>query len=126
MNILVALLRQREKDTEVELTRAGSLGGLIALEQEKADLAGTHLLDEETGEYNLPFIKRVLPGREIAVVNLVHRIQGLMFASGNPKQIKGLADLQRSDIVFVNRQKGLVPESCWICNLNARESPQMQ
>lgn len=106
LNMLVTLFRQHEKDTEVEITDAGSLGGLIALQEEKAELAGSHLLDDETGEYNIPFIKRVLPGREIAVVNLVYRIQGLMIAPGNPKQIKGLSDLSRSEISFVNRQKG--------------------
>ncbi len=106
LNMLVALLRQRERDLEVQLTLAGSLGGLIALQEDKADLAGTHLLDEETGDYNLPFIKRILPGREVAVVNLAYRIQGLMFGTGNPLQIKGLADLRRPDVLFVNRQKG--------------------
>jgi molybdate-binding protein/DNA-binding transcriptional regulator YhcF (GntR family) len=106
LNILLDLLRQREENIQVEITHAGSLGGLIALQEERADMAGTHLLDEETGEYNYPYIKRILPGREIAIVNLAFRIQGLMFASGNPRQIKGLADLRRPDIVFVNRQKG--------------------
>jgi molybdate-binding protein/DNA-binding transcriptional regulator YhcF (GntR family) len=106
LNILLDLLRQREKNLETEVVHAGSLGGLIALQEERADLAGTHLLDEETGEYNFPYIKRVLPGREIAIVNLAFRIQGLMFARGNPRQIKGLADLRRPDIVFINRQKG--------------------
>jgi molybdate-binding protein/DNA-binding transcriptional regulator YhcF (GntR family) len=106
LNILMALFRQNEKDTQVELTYVGSLGRLIALEEEKAEMAGIHLLDEETGEYNIPFIKRVLPGREIAVVNLVYRIQGLMFAAGNPKQIKGLTDLRQPYISFINRQKG--------------------
>jgi molybdate-binding protein/DNA-binding transcriptional regulator YhcF (GntR family) len=106
LNILLDLLRQREEGLRTEVTHAGSLGGLIALQEERADLAGTHLLDEETGEYNYPYVKRVLPGREIAIVNLAYRTQGLMFASGNPRQIKGLADLRRPDIVFVNRQKG--------------------
>ncbi len=105
--MLVAMFRQREKETQVELTHVGSLGGLIALEEEKADLAGTHLLDEETGEYNLPFIKRILPGREIAVVNLVYRIQGLMFAAGNPKQIKGLADLRAAGYCICQSSEGL-------------------
>jgi len=106
LNTLVALFKQHENDTGVEVTYLGSLAGLIAIEEEKAELAGTHLLDEETGEYNIPFIKKVLPGREIAVVNLVYRIQGLMFVKGNPKQIKGLVDLHRRDISFINRQKG--------------------
>ena len=70
LNILLDLLRQKVEDIQIEVTHAGSLGGLIALQEERADLAGTHLLDEETGEYNYPYIKRILPGREIAVVNL--------------------------------------------------------
>jgi len=106
LNILLDLLRQRVKGLKTEVTHAGSLGGLIALQEERADLAGTHLLDEETGEYNYPYVKRILTGREIAIVNLSFRIQGLMFAKGNPRKIKGLADLCRRDIVFVNRQKG--------------------
>jgi molybdate-binding protein/DNA-binding transcriptional regulator YhcF (GntR family) len=106
LNILLDLLRQRVDGLKTEVTHAGSLGGLIALQEERADLAGTHLLDEETGEYNYPYVKRILPGRELAIVNLSFRIQGLMYASGNPRKIKGLEDLRRQDIVFVNRQKG--------------------
>jgi molybdate-binding protein/DNA-binding transcriptional regulator YhcF (GntR family) len=106
LNILLDLLRQKVEGLKTEVTHAGSLGGLIALQEERADLAGTHLLDEETGEYNYPYIKRILPGREIAIVNLSFRIQGLMFAAGNPRKIKGMEDLRRPDIVFVNRQKG--------------------
>jgi len=106
LNILLDLLRQRVEGLQTEVTHAGSLGGLIALQENRADLAGTHLLDEETGEYNYPYIKRILPGRKIAIVNLSFRIQGLMYASGNPRKIKGLDDLKRPDINFVNRQGG--------------------
>jgi molybdate-binding protein/DNA-binding transcriptional regulator YhcF (GntR family) len=106
LNLLVSLLKQRDDRLEVEVTHAGSLGGLIALQEERAHLAGVHLLDEETGEYNYPYVKRILPGREITIVHLAYRIQGLMFAPGNPKQIKGLPDLQRPDVTFINRQKG--------------------
>jgi molybdate-binding protein/DNA-binding transcriptional regulator YhcF (GntR family) len=106
LNILLDLFRQKVANVETEITPAGSLGGLIALQEERADLAGTHLLDEETGEYNFPYIKRILPGREIAVVTLSFRIQGLMFRADNPKKIQGLNDLCRPDVVFINRQKG--------------------
>jgi molybdate-binding protein/DNA-binding transcriptional regulator YhcF (GntR family) len=106
LNILLDLLRQRVEGLQTEVTHAGSLGGLIALQEERADLAGTHLLDEETGEYNFPYVKRILTGRELAIVNLSFRIQGLMFARGNPRRIAGLADLRRPDVTFVNRQKG--------------------
>jgi molybdate-binding protein/DNA-binding transcriptional regulator YhcF (GntR family) len=106
LNILVDMMKHRTPDIEIEVTHAGSLGGLIALQEGRAHLAGIHLLDEETGEYNYPYVKRVLPGREVAIVHLAYRIQGLMYARGNPKNIKGILDLKRPDIVFVNRQKG--------------------
>ena len=106
LNLLVDVLRQHSDEIEIEVSSAGSLGGLIALQEERAHLAGIHLLDGETGEYNYPYIKRILPGREIAIVNLAYRIQGLMLSLGNPKKIEGLADLRRPDVVFINRQKG--------------------
>ncbi len=106
LNMLLSFLRQREDGTDAEVTHAGSLGGLIALQEERADLAGIHLLDEETGEYNYPYIKRILPSREVAIVNLAYRIQGLMFTSGNPRQVRELADLRRPEVTFINRQRG--------------------
>jgi molybdate-binding protein/DNA-binding transcriptional regulator YhcF (GntR family) len=106
LNILIDLLKKHGDDIDIDVTHAGSLGGLIALQEDRAHLAGIHLLDEETGEYNYPYVKRVLPGREVAVVHLVYRIQGLMFARGNPGHIQGIEDLKRPDITFVNRQKG--------------------
>jgi molybdate-binding protein/DNA-binding transcriptional regulator YhcF (GntR family) len=105
-NMLISQYKYRRPEITVDVTYSGSLGGLIALQEERADVAGIHLLDEETGEYNYPYIKRILPGTEMAIVHLAYRIQGLMFASDNPKQIKGLDDLKRRDVVFVNRQKG--------------------
>jgi putative molybdopterin biosynthesis protein len=78
----------------------------MALKRGEAHLAGTHLLDEETGEYNIPFIKRLLADRDILLVNLVYREQGLLVLKGNPRDIKGFQDLTRRDVVFVNRQPG--------------------
>jgi len=106
LNMLVSKLRQQNPEVKIHVTYAGSLGGLIALQEGRADLAGIHLLDAETGEYNYPYVKHLLPGREVAIVHLAYRIQGLMFAAGNPKQIKSLEDLRRPDITLINRQKG--------------------
>jgi len=106
LQLLAGQLRRRNPELSVEITHAGSLAGLIALQEERADLAGIHLLDEETGEYNYPYVKHILPGREVAIVHLAYRIQGLMFARGNPRRIQGLADLTHADITFANRQKG--------------------
>ncbi len=84
----------------------GSLGGLIALQRGEAHLAGSHLLDPETGEFNLPYIERYLPDVPVVVVRLVGREQGLILAPGNPKSINGLEDIARSDLAYVNRQRG--------------------
>jgi putative molybdopterin biosynthesis protein len=84
----------------------GSLGGLLALSRGEAHLAGSHLLDEETGEYNVPYLRRILPGTPVVLLGFVQREQGLIVPRGNPKGIRGLADLVRPDVVYINRQRG--------------------
>jgi putative molybdopterin biosynthesis protein len=79
---------------------------LVALKRGEAHLIGTHLLDPATGKYNLPDIKKHLPLSKVIVMNLVIREQGLIIAKGNPKKIKGLKDLTRKDVAFINRQPG--------------------
>ena len=78
----------------------------MALKKGEAHMVGTHLLDEETGEYNVSFIKKILSDKKITLINLVYREQGLLVLKGNPKNIKGFDDLTRRDVVFVNRQAG--------------------
>ncbi|HET7090388.1 MAG TPA: molybdopterin biosynthesis protein [Anaerolineae bacterium] len=85
---------------------AGSLGGLIALRRGEAHLAGSHLLDPETGEYNISYVKQYLPGTPVSLVTLLRREQGLIVTKGNPKRIESLAHLARPDVRFVNRQRG--------------------
>jgi putative molybdopterin biosynthesis protein len=84
----------------------GSLGGLMALRRGEAHLAGSHLLDPETGEYNLRFIRQYLPGLAVNLVALVGRQQGLMVLPNNPKHIFSIEDLPKANITFVNRQRG--------------------
>lgn len=106
LDLLVGQLHRDRPELSVSSSNVGSLAGLIALERGEADVAGCHLLDEETGEYNIPFVRRILPGEEVVLVNLVHRQQGLMVPQGNPKGIHGLEDLGRADVSMVNRQRG--------------------
>jgi putative molybdopterin biosynthesis protein len=94
------------QDTRLHLSYNGSLGGLIALAEGKADLAGCHLWDAESDAYNTPFVLRLLPGKEVVVVTLAHRRMGLIVAPGNPHHIHDLADLVRPGVRFVNRQSG--------------------
>jgi molybdate-binding protein/DNA-binding transcriptional regulator YhcF (GntR family) len=106
LDLLVNRLKYSSPEITVQITPAGSLGGLLAIQEGNADMAGIHLLDEETGEYNYPYVKHTLQGIEVAVVHLADRIQGLIVAKGNPKRILSLEDLNRPDVTFVNRQKG--------------------
>lgn len=89
-----------------DVSYVGSLDGLLALIHGAAGLAGAHILDEETGEYNLPILRRLFPGGQVCTIALAERQQGLIVARGNPRGIRGLADLMRDDIRFINRQPG--------------------
>ncbi|HSL28776.1 MAG TPA: molybdopterin biosynthesis protein, partial [Anaerolineales bacterium] len=95
-----------EYDRRLVSANVGSQGGLVALRRGEAHLAGSHLLDPQTGEYNLAYIRQYLPEIPVRVVALVGREQGLMVKSGNPKGIKDLDDLTNSDVRFINRQRG--------------------
>jgi molybdate-binding protein/DNA-binding transcriptional regulator YhcF (GntR family) len=106
LDLLVSRLKYNCPDIDVQMTAAGSLGGLLAIQEGIADVAGIHLLDEETGEYNYPYIKHTLQGIKVAVVHLADRTQGFMVMKDNPRNIKSLEDLKRPDVTFVNRQKG--------------------
>ncbi len=84
----------------------GSLDSLISMFRGQSDIVSTHLLDGDTGEYNLPYIRKLLVGFPYLVVNLVSRSAGLYVQQGNPHQIKGWSDLSRPGLRIVNREKG--------------------
>ena len=104
----LAASRLRERDARVTLasSNVGSLGGLTALRDGLCHVAGSHLLDPDTGEYTLPYLERLLPDTEVAVVRLVHRDQGLIVAPGNPTGVSGIEDVARRGLRYVNRQRG--------------------
>jgi putative molybdopterin biosynthesis protein len=82
------------------------MGGLMAIKKGVCHLAGSHLLDVEDGTYNISYLKKYLPDTKVRLVNLVFRDQGLIVPPGNPRAIKGIEDLGRDDITFINRQAG--------------------
>jgi putative molybdopterin biosynthesis protein len=92
--------------TRLSSANVGSQGGLIALRRGEAHLAGSHLLDPETGEYNVSAIHRYLPDVAVVLVSLAGRDQGLIVRPGNPLGLRTLADLARPEVTFVNRQRG--------------------
>lgn len=90
---------------DMVLYPVGSLDGLVNLRQGLCHLSGAHLRDED-GSYNLPTVRRLFPQGDVRVVTLVRRVQGLMFAPGNPLGIRGLTDLTRPEVRFLNRNAG--------------------
>jgi len=106
LDVLANFLKKKHPDLSFSSAHVGSMGGLLALKRGEAHCAGTHLLDEATGEYNVSSIKKLLPDTRVVLVNLVHRTQGFIVPKGNPKQIRGFEDLVRDDVTFVNRQAG--------------------
>jgi putative molybdopterin biosynthesis protein len=106
LDLLANILKKRHPSLSLSSAHVGSMGGLMALSRGQAHIAGTHLLDEETGEYNVSFIRNYLSGKGTLLLNLVYREQGLLVPKGNPKNIQGFEDLTRDNVVFVNRQSG--------------------
>lgn len=87
-------------------SHVGSMGGIMAIRRGEAHAGGCHLLDTETGVYNLSFLKKYFPNGGIRLVRCVGRQQGLMLAKGNPLDIKEFADIAKNGVRYVNRQKG--------------------
>lgn len=106
LDIIADEIRKGGKDIRVSSGNVGSLGGLMAIKKGVCHLGGAHLLDTGTGEYNLSYIEKYLKGIKVSVFHLVLRDQGLIVQKGNPKGIKGIDDLAREDVTFVNRQAG--------------------
>jgi len=106
LDLLADELGQRYPGHSLSSANVGSVGGLLALGRGEAHFAGSHLLDEETGTYNVCYISRLLPETKVVLLGFVQREQGLIIPRGNPKGISGLPDLVRSDVVFINRQRG--------------------
>jgi putative molybdopterin biosynthesis protein len=106
LDLAASALRADDPAVTLASSNVGSLGGLVALRDGLCHLAGSHLLDPATGEYTMPYIRRVLGDAEVAVVRLVHRDQGLIVAPGNPLRLSGVGDLAQPGVRYINRQRG--------------------
>jgi len=108
LDLLADLLQRKHPALRLASAHVGSISGLLALQRNEAHLAGSHLLDEESGEYNIGYLQRMLveQGIHVVLLGFLNRNQGLMMPKGNPKRIASLEDLLRDDVVFVNRQRG--------------------
>jgi putative molybdopterin biosynthesis protein len=106
LDLLASRIRQVDPSLSLASANVGSMGGIMAVKQGQAHVAGTHLLDPETGDFNVPYILEHFSPAEVLLVHLGWREQGLMVLPGNPKGISGIEDLARPGVRFVNRQKG--------------------
>jgi molybdopterin molybdotransferase/putative molybdopterin biosynthesis protein len=106
LDLAASALRAEDPGVTLASSNVGSLGGLVALRDGLCHIAGSHLLDPATGEYTLPYVDRILGEQDVSVVRLVHRDQGLIVAAGNPLGLKGIDDLTRPGLRYVNRQRG--------------------
>ena len=87
-------------------SHVGSMGGIMSIRRDECHLAPIHLLDMETGVYNISYVKKYFPKRSMVIIKGVQRLQGFMVKKGNPHEIKGVEDLTRDGITFANRQRG--------------------
>jgi putative molybdopterin biosynthesis protein len=106
LDVLADLIKVKHSHLTISSSHVGSMGGLMAIKRGACHLAGSHLLDTANGTYNRSYIAKYLPQHEVRLVNLVFRDQGLIVGRKNPKGIKGIEDLARQDISFINRQPG--------------------
>jgi putative molybdopterin biosynthesis protein len=106
LDILHTCLRKTYPEFFIFSANTGSMEGLAALEKGFTDIAWSHLLDPETGEYNIPYLGKLVPHVKAVVVNLFFRELGFVTAKGNPLRIGKFEDLARKGVRFVNRQVG--------------------
>ena len=106
LDLLSDLLGRRLPGVHLSSAHVGSLAGLLALKRGECHLAGTHLIDEATGEYNLSWLRRYFGEGEVALVHLARREQGLIVPKGNPLGLRSLADVAERNAEWINRQRG--------------------
>ncbi|MDI3317722.1 MAG: molybdopterin biosynthesis protein [Bacillota bacterium] len=106
IDLLASELRRIDPWLRIASSHAGSMGALFALRRREAHFGGLHLLDPESGEYNVPYVRKYLAGVPLVLVHLTYRSQGWIVAPGNPLGIRGAEDLARPGVRFVNRQRG--------------------
>ena len=106
--VLDMLSKYIEKHTSLTPLRSynGSLNSLVSMYNGECDVVSVHLYDGDTGEYNLPYVKRVLVSHPFILINLVCRTAGIYVKQGNPLNIIGWRDLAQSKVTIVNREKG--------------------
>lgn len=106
IDLLSSALKRVRTDMKIVSSHVGSMAGLMAVRKGEAHVAGVHLLDPETKEYNRSYVKKILAGQDVVLYPFLKRKQGFILAPGNPLGIESAADIVEKQASFVNRQKG--------------------
>lgn len=106
IDIASDMIHSKNREYFLSSAHVGSMGGIMALKNGETHIAPIHLLDMDTGEYNISYIKKYLPDKNISIIKCVKRIQGFMVRKGNPLNIKDFKDIADKGVRFVNRQRG--------------------
>lgn len=106
LDLLATAVHKADPNRFLSSAHVGSMGGILAIRKGEAHAAGVHLLDENTGEYNVSFARQYLADTPFVLVNLVYRQQGWIVPQGNPRHIQTVEDLQQENITYINRQRG--------------------
>jgi putative molybdopterin biosynthesis protein len=106
IDLLSSQLKRLRTDMKIVSSHVGSMAGLVAIRKGEAHVAGVHLLDPETKEYNLSYVNKVLAGQDVVLYPFLKRKQGWILSKGNPLEIHHVSDIADKQADFVNRQKG--------------------
>lgn len=106
IDLLSSQLKNLDNGSKIISSHIGSMAGIMAIKKGEAHVAGIHLLDPDTKEYNISYVKKFLKGQKVVLVPFLERQQGWLLPKGNPLQIKNINDIIEGDAHFVNRQKG--------------------
>lgn len=106
IDVLSSMLRKRDVSRHIISSHTGSMAGIMAIRKGEAHVVGVHLLHEETGEYNIPFIKQYLKGQDVVLIRFLQREQGWIVPKGNPQKIHSVEDIVDQGLIYVNRQRG--------------------
>ncbi|WP_307342016.1 molybdopterin biosynthesis protein [Caldalkalibacillus uzonensis] len=106
IDLLSSLIKERDQDRQIISSHTGSMAGLMAIKKGEAHVAGIHLLDEQSGMYNVPFVRRYLKDQDVVLVRFLQREQGWIVPKGNPHHIHSVRDIVEQNLLYVNRQRG--------------------
>ena len=106
IDLLSSLVKTHDLKRQIFSAHTGSMAGIMAIKKGEAHIAGVHLLHNESGEYNVPYVNQYLKNEDVVLIKFLQREQGWIVPKGNSKQILTIEDIIKKDVLYVNRQRG--------------------